>query len=187
MALATVRHGSTARRASESAKRHHRAPEGLQLDTRALDVVAMSPAPSTSVHAMIARPIEIPAQDRGIAVLAHLSGLSGYVVPFGGILVPIALWIAKRDSPYIARIAQQAVLLNVAVFVALGVTFILLFTEAGTAPVRGLLPLYALVGFVLVAGAVVLMAAAVVLPIVGAVKASRGEYYRYPLVGRLPS
>jgi uncharacterized membrane protein len=28
--------------------------------------------------------------------------------------------------------------------------------------------------------------AALALPIVGAVKASRGEYYRYPVVGRLP-
>jgi uncharacterized Tic20 family protein len=110
--------------------------------------------------------------DRTLAVLTHLSGLSGYVLPLGGILVPIVIWAVKKDSETIATIAKQAILLNVVVFLLIVATAILWLTII-------LIPLVLLFWCAL---ALVALA----LPIVGAIKANQGEYYRYPVVGLTP-
>ena len=114
----------------------------------------------------------IEAQDRTLAILTHLSGLAGYIIPLGGILVPIIIWVVKSDDRVIAAIAKQAVLLNVAVFVC-GIALALLMLTVILIPVTFL-------------GWAVLGLIAVILPIVGAVKASDGEYYTYPVVGSAP-
>jgi uncharacterized Tic20 family protein len=116
--------------------------------------------------------LTIEPQERGLAMLTHLSGLAGYLIPFGGVLVPIIIWGIKKDSPVIASIAKQALLLNVVVFVAIGLSFILWLTII-------LIPLA-----ILFWAALALVA--IVLPIVGAVKANEGTYYRYPVVGVAP-
>ena len=116
------------------------------------------------------QPIE--AADRTVAALTHLSGLAGYVVPLGGIVVPIIIWAVRKDSPVISSIAKQAILLNVAVFLLVAVTAILWLTLI-------LIPLVLMFWGVL--GIV-----AVALPIIGALKANQGEYFRYPLVGTSP-
>ena len=55
---------------------------------------------------------EIPQEDRTLAMLTHLSGLAGYIIPFGGILVPIIIWITKKEDRVISAIAKQAVALK---------------------------------------------------------------------------
>ncbi len=114
----------------------------------------------------------ISPEERGLAVAAHLSGLAGYIIPLGGVIVPIIIWAVKGDSPVISSIAKQALLLNVVVFLS-GVTLaILLITIV-------LIPLVIL-------GWIALALLAVALPIIGAIKASDGVYYRYPVVGLEP-
>lgn len=112
---------------------------------------------------------DIPETERALAALVHLSGLASYLIPLGGIVVPLAFWLAKRDSRTISAIAKQAIMLNVAVFLAGLVIGVLYFTLI-LIPI--LIPISVLIG-----------AVAVVLPIVGAVRAFDGRYYRYPLVG----
>ena len=116
--------------------------------------------------------IPIAPEDRTMAALTHLSGLAGYIIPFGGVLVPIVIWMVKKDVPLISAIARQAVLLNVGVFVAFLLSAILWITLI-------------LIPFVIVFWCV-LGIAAVVLPLMGAFKASDGVYYRYPVVGSNP-
>jgi uncharacterized protein len=117
--------------------------------------------------------VQIAPSDRGLASLTHLSGLSGYIIPLGGVLVPIIIWIMKKDeNPLIAAIARQAIFLNLIVWVLIGATAILWLT---------ILLIPAVILFWCLLGL-----AAVVLPIVGAVKANSGVYYRYPVVGSNP-
>ena len=124
-----------------------------------------SPQATSSVGA-------IAPEDRTLAMLTHLSGLAGYIIPLGGIIVPIVIWFSKSENKTITAIAKQAIILNIAVFVcvlafgALALTIILL-------PVS-------IIGWIL------LGLAAIVLPIVGAVKASDGEFYSYPVIGTRP-
>jgi len=114
----------------------------------------------------------ISPEERTLAALTHLSGLSGYLIPLGGILVPIVIWAVKKDSRIISSIARQAVLLNLAVFFLIAATAILLITII-------------LIPAVLVFWALLLIAA-VALPIVGAIRAWEGTYFRYPVVGSTP-
>jgi uncharacterized Tic20 family protein len=116
--------------------------------------------------------IPIAPEDRTMAALTHLSGLAGYVIPLGGVLVPIIIWMMKKDVPLISAIARQAIILNVAVFVAVCLSAILWITLV-------LIP--AVILFWCVLGI-----AAVALPIMGAMKASDGIYYKYPVVGANP-
>ena len=114
----------------------------------------------------------ISPQERGLAALTHLSGLAGYIIPLGGIIVPIIIWTVKKESTVIASIAKQAVILNVSVFVLLCAVSVLLLTVI-------LIP-------IVILAYIVLGLVALGLPIVGAVKASDGTYYRYPVVGVEP-
>jgi uncharacterized Tic20 family protein len=111
----------------------------------------------------------IGPEERGLAVAAHLSGLAGYIVPLGGLLVPIIIWAVKSESRVISTIAKQALLLNVIVWV-LGILMILPFLTVILIPVA-------------ILGWLALGLVAIVLPVIGAIKASEGVYYRYPLVG----
>ena len=107
-----------------------------------------------------------------MAAISHLSGLAGYLIPLGGVVVPIIIWIVRKDSPVISSIAKQAVLLNVAVFLLVIATAALWIT---------LILIPAVIVFWIVLGI-----AAVALPVVGAIKASQGIYYRYPAIGITP-
>jgi len=117
--------------------------------------------------------LTINVEDRGLAVITHLSGLAGYVIPFCGIAVPIIIWAVKSESAVISSIAKQAILLNIAVFV-LGIAAFLMVLTIILIPV-------AIVCWI------VLGVLAVALPIVGAIKANQGAYYKYPVVGTSPS
>ena len=114
----------------------------------------------------------IAPEDRTFAAITHLSGLAGYVIPLGGVLVPIIIWMTRRDSPVISSIAKQAVFLNVVAYLLIGASIVLLLTII-------LIPAIILFWAVL---AVVVVA----LPVVGAIKANQGIYYRYPVIGVLP-
>jgi len=116
--------------------------------------------------------IAIAPEDRTLAALTHLSGLSGYIVPFGGILVPILIWATKKDTPVIASIAKQAILLNLIVFLLVCAGVVLFFTVI-------------LIPAVILAW-VALGIAAIALPIIGAIRANDGRYYKYPVVGVTP-
>ena len=114
----------------------------------------------------------ISREERGLASFAHLAGLAGYVIPLGGVIVPVIIWMMKRESAVIAGIAKQALLLNVIVFVLFLVTAVLWITII-------LIPL-------VIAFWIILGLAALTLPIVGAINSGRGNYYRYPVVGLPP-
>ena len=116
--------------------------------------------------------IPIAAEERGLAAITHLSGLAGYVVPLGGAIVPLVIWFIKRDSAVVSGIAKQALLLNLVVYLLIGGSAILWLTVI-------LIPLVLLFWCAL-------SLVALVLPIVGAIKASDGYYYRYPVVGLPP-
>lgn len=116
--------------------------------------------------------ITIAPEERTLAALTHLSGLAGYIIPLGGVLVPIIIWLVKTDSKVVSSVAKQALLLNCIVFLIVAGTVVLLLTIV-------LIPLLILLW-------VLLGLAALALPIVGAIKAFEGTYYRYPVVGVVP-
>jgi uncharacterized Tic20 family protein len=102
---------------------------------------------------------------------ATLSHLSAYVAFLGipSLVGPLVIWLLKRDDPYVDYHAKEALNFNIS-FLIYGIvaTFSIIF----------------LVGLLLLP---VLLISWFVLVIVAAVKASSGEYYRYPMTLRFIS
>ncbi len=118
-----------------------------------------------------------PSPSRPWQVAAHLSGLVGLVgVP--SVVGPLVVWLIRREDPDVEPHAREALNFHLSLVVyALGgvvVALILLFTIIGVV----LLPLLLLIFLVLVV-------AGIALSILGAVRASEGTLYRYPLNLRL--
>lgn len=109
----------------------------------------------------------VPMDEKNVnmwAMLFHLSHFCGYVVPFAGLVVPIVLWqLKKNDSPLLDD--HGKVLAN------------WIITECILACVFALLCAL-LIGIPLLYA---LAAAGFIFPIIGAVKASSGVLWVYPL------
>lgn len=114
--------------------------------------------------------LETGPNDRPMAVLAHLSTLIAAILSAGSLAIvgPLIMWLIYKDrSPFVRQASAGA--FNFSVWlVVLGVAGWVL-----TATIIG-----AVVGVPLLILSWVL---SIVFPIIGAVRANRGETYRYPL------
>lgn len=121
-------------------------------------------------HAAYATSVPSQAEERNWAMAAHLSAFSGVIIPFGSILAPLVVWLVKKDSmPFVAEHAREALNFNITVGLVGLVCALLTFV---------------LIGFLLLPA---LLVAWVVLTVLAAVAASKGENYRYPFTLRLVS
>lgn len=101
-------------------------------------------------------------------MLAHISALSGFIIPFGSILGPLIIWLIKRDEmSFVNDQAKEALNFNISMTIYAIVAGMLIFVAIGIV----LLP--------------VVLIAWLVLTIMAAVKANEGVAYRYPLTLRL--
>ena len=107
-------------------------------------------------------------EEQNIAVILHLSLLMGIVIPFGGYVGTLILWLLKKDSSeYINQQGKEAVnfMLNILI---LGTAIMLLCIM--------------LIGFILI---IPLVVVAFIMPVLAAMNVSKGIDYRYPWVYRL--
>jgi len=112
---------------------------------------------------------QIP-EDKSMAVLAHLSSFGGYVIPFGNIIGPLIFYLIKKDQcPYTRAHAASSLNFQISLTIWLFISLILAFV---------------LIGFLFI---IVLAIMDLVCTILGAVRASNGEYYDYPLTIRFVS
>ncbi|MBN8769723.1 MAG: DUF4870 domain-containing protein [Stenotrophomonas nitritireducens] len=101
-------------------------------------------------------------------MFAHLAALAGIVIPLGNLLGPLIVWLVKKDTmPFVADQGREALNFNITVFIA--------------AFVSGILTLV-LIGFLLL---IFVGIAWLVLTILAALAANKGEAYRYPFTLRL--
>lgn len=108
--------------------------------------------------------------ERTMGMLAHLSSLAGYVIPFGNIIGPLVVWLIKREEmPFVDDQGKEALNFQITVMLAVIACFALFFL---------ILPLL----LIPVIGIVDL-----VFTVIAAVKANEGEHYRYPMTLRLIS
>ncbi len=117
-------------------------------------------------------PVPVPASgdDKTLAVLAHLSPIIALVLSAGwlSILGPLIVWLIWRDRGTLVRnAAATSFNFNVTIWVAFVLGWILAFTVV-------LLPISLVLWFV--PGLLQL-----IFSILGALRASRGEPYKYPL------
>lgn len=97
------------------------------------------------------------------AMILHLSLLAGFIIPLGGLIVPIVIWQLKKDEfPSIDAHGKMAVNFIISMAIYTVIALILTFVLIGIF----LLMLLAVVG--------------VVLPIIAGIKANSGEVWDYP-------
>ncbi|MEO8417939.1 MAG: DUF4870 domain-containing protein [Methylophilaceae bacterium] len=105
---------------------------------------------------------EISADEKNIVVLTHMGGTVFSFIP------ALVVWLWKKDdSAYIADQAREALNFQITVLIAQIISSILIVI---------------LIGFVLMG---IIWLANIILCIIAAVAASKGEHYRYPFTLRL--
>ncbi|MBA0883905.1 DUF4870 domain-containing protein [Flavobacterium undicola] len=140
--------------------------------------------------------------EKTIAALTHLSALSQYFIPFGNFILPIIIWSSKKDkSDFIDCNGKQVInfqlslLLYSIVFILIAVPTLatvvfsnmnwnellnnhyFFWDKINIADNIGLITL----GIVSIVLVVLLKIAEFFLIIIGAINASNGEKYKYPL------
>lgn len=108
------------------------------------------------------------SDEKTMAMFCHLSGLVGYIIPFGNIIAPLIIWQLKKEgSAYLDYHGKEAVNFQIAFTIYMLVA---------------ILSMVVLIGFVL---APVIGIGGLILMIMAAIKAKDGENYRYPFIFRL--
>lgn len=102
--------------------------------------------------------------EKQMGMFLHLSQLVNFLIPFGGVIVPIVLWqVKKEEMPALDAHGKMVVNWFISAVIYGAVSFVLSFVLIG------------LLGFV----ALAIMG--VVYPIIGGIKANNGELWEYPL------
>jgi uncharacterized Tic20 family protein len=97
-------------------------------------------------------------------MFCHLAAFAGFLMPLGNVVGPLVIWLMKKDQyPYVDFHGKEVLNFQLTVLVALLVCWALVFV---------------LIGFLLFPAVGI---AAIVLTIIGIVKASHGERYQYPV------
>jgi uncharacterized Tic20 family protein len=113
-------------------------------------------------------PVSTTADERTWGMLAHLSAFSGFLVPLGGVIGPLVVWLIKREqSAFVADQGKEALNFNISVLLAAIVCGVLVLIFIGI-----------LLG-------VALFIFWLTMTIIAAIKASEGVLYRYPFALRL--
>jgi len=103
-------------------------------------------------------------QDNQLIVLTHLSQLLTFITGFGGLIVPLVIWLTQKEKIYaMDQQGKHIVNFQLSMLIYSIICIPLVFIFVG---VFGLLAL-ALLSFIF--------------PIINAIKASHGETPRYPL------
>ena len=103
-------------------------------------------------------------QERQWSLICHLSALSGYVIPFGNLIVPIIIWSMKKEEmPMVDEHGKEVINFQISMTIWMIIAGVLIFVLIG-------IPLL-----------IVLAILQVVFVIIGAVKADSGQLYKYPM------
>ena len=104
------------------------------------------------------------AEQKQTGMFLHLSQLLNFVIPFGGIAAPILIWKLKKDE--------------IAALDAHGKMIANWIISAAIYTIISAVLCFVLIGFL---GLLALFLMGIVFPIIGAIKANKGEFYEYPL------
>lgn len=101
------------------------------------------------------------------AVIAHISGFSGFLVPFANIVAPLIIWsVKKHDSAFVDDHAKEALNFQISITIYTIASIILMLL---------------LIGFLLI---VALLILEIIVIIMAVVSTNNGEKFRYPLTIR---
>lgn len=108
--------------------------------------------------------IELSESERNWAMLCHLSAFAGFFFPFGGIIGPLICWLSRKDdSQWVDWNGKASLNFQISLLLYMVLSIPLVIIIVG-------IPIIIFLGFL-----------KVICIIIGSVKASKGEEFRYPL------
>lgn len=131
--------------------------------------------------------------NNSLATILHISQLIKYIIPFGGIIFPLIIWSAKKNQGTLVDDTGKSVLnFNISMFIY-SVVFLFLYifgvlyfvfdfaievdrTGEEFIPIAMLTYIFIGIGII-----IMFYVFEFILALVGAIKASNGEVYQYPL------
>ncbi len=106
-------------------------------------------------------------EERMWAMFCHLSGLVGFIFPFGNIIAPLVIWLVKKEEyPLVNDQGKEALNFQISMTIYIIASVILIILIIG-------IPLLIILGIF-----------SLIVVIIAAIKANEGEKYRYPLTIR---
>jgi len=108
---------------------------------------------------------ELSADEKNMGMFCHLAALSGYVgIPVGWLLGPLIIWLMKKETmPYVDQEGKKSINFQITILIYSLISLLLCLI---------------FIGFILLAGLTIFN---LVMVIVNAIKASKGEETRYPM------
>ena len=108
-------------------------------------------------------------------MFCHLSALAGLVIPFGNLIGPLIIWqVKKNELPRVDEHGKESFNFQLSAWIYLLVGGVMAFVGA-----------FFCIGWLLVPVLLLIHFGALILAIVGGVKANDGVTYRYPFNLRL--
>ena len=118
------------------------------------------------------------ARSSNLPLFCHVLAFAGYVIPLGHIVGPLVLWLVKRQSdPAVDEHGKEVLNFQISITLYSVAAFIVFMVLAFALNSFGF--------FLLVLAMLGVMVFDIVCTVRGAVAASRGQSYRYPLSMRL--
>ncbi len=114
--------------------------------------------------------VEMNPDARNWGLFCHLAAFIGFVVVFPGatIIAPLVIWqMKKAEFPFVDACGKEALNFQITLLIAFVISIPFCFILIG----------FAMIAFLGVYG--------IVMPILAAIKAANGEFYRYPYTWRL--
>jgi uncharacterized protein len=103
--------------------------------------------------------------ERNWAMFCHLSAFAGFFFPFGAIIGPLICWLSKRDESVWVYVNGRNSLnfqLSMLLYIVLAIPLVFIIIGIPIIAILGLLKIICI--------------------IIGSIRASKGESFRYPLV-----
>jgi uncharacterized Tic20 family protein len=109
----------------------------------------------------------ISKDDRMWGMLCHFGAYGGHLIPFGNIIIPLIIWIVKREtSSFVDYHGKESLNFQITIFIYFTIAFVLAFL---------------LVGFLLM---IPLWIFSLVMVLIAGMKANEGQLYHYPITIR---
>jgi uncharacterized Tic20 family protein len=103
--------------------------------------------------------------ERNWAMFCHLSALASFFFPFGGILGPLICWLSRRDESDWVNLNGKASLnfqLSMLLYIVLAIPLC-----------------FIIIGFPII---MLLITLKIICLVIASIKASKGEFFRYPIL-----
>jgi uncharacterized Tic20 family protein len=105
--------------------------------------------------------------EKNWALFAHLGTLVGFVIGFGNFIVPLVIWLSKKDeSEFVTEHAKESLNFQLSVLLYVIIATLLSFV---------------LIGIPILFGLII---TDIVCVVIASMKADKGEFYRYPITIR---